>query len=148
MDNYRPISVLQAIAKIIERTVYHQLHKYLQAHHLLSPYQHGFRQRHSTTTATIALTDDIRRNMELGLMTGAIFIDLRKAFDTVDHTILISKLRSFGIANTDLRWFENYLSNHNLESWRLVSLKDLFWGLFFSYYLLMIYLKQLPIVLP
>ena len=75
--------------------------------------------------------------MELRHMTGAVDIELRKAFDVVDHTILISKLRSFGIANKELRWFENYLSNrtqmvtygtkhHNLETWRPVSLRDLF----------------------
>ena len=95
MDNYRPISVLQAIAKIIERTVYHQLHKYLQAHHLLSPYQHGFRQRHSTTTATIALTDDIRRNMELGLMTSGkplTRLTIRFWFLNFDHLVLLTQI--------------------------------------------------------
>ena len=88
MDNYRPISVLPVVSKLLERIVHHQLHSFLSEHKLLNPYQCGFRRNHSTKFAAIAFLDYIRRRMDLGLLTGAVFIDLRKAFDSVDHEIL------------------------------------------------------------
>ena len=97
MDNYRPISVLPVASKVLERVVYHQLYSFLNEHKLLNPYQCGFRRNHSTESATIALSDFIRRGMDQGLLTGAVLIDLRKAFDFVDHDTLVSKLESYGL---------------------------------------------------
>ena len=85
MDNYRPISVLPVVSKVLERIVHNQLHSFLSEHKLLNPYQCGFRRNHSTEFAAIAFLDYIRCGMDLGLLTGAVFIDLRKAFDSVDH---------------------------------------------------------------
>ena len=110
MDNYRPISVLPVVSKVLERIVHHQLHSFLSEHKLLNPYQCGFRRNHSTKFAAIAFLDYIRRRMDLGLLTGAVFIDLRKAFDSVDHEILISKLESYGLRDIELDWFRNYLT--------------------------------------
>ena len=78
----------------------------------MSPSQCGFRKAHSTETAAISLTDTIRRNIDQGLLTGAVFIDLSKAFDTVDHALLLQKLRHYGIENLELKWFEDYLTNN------------------------------------
>lgn len=111
VGNYRPISILPVISKLIERAVQVQLGKHLSERNILSPFQCGFRKAHSTETATISLTDTIRRNIDQGLLTGAVFIDLSKAFDTVDHTLLLQKLRYYGIENLELEWFKDYLTN-------------------------------------
>ena len=118
MDNYCPISVLPLVSKVLERIVHHQLHSFLSEHKLLNPYQCGFRRNHSTKFAAIAFLDYIRRRVDLGLLTGAVFIDLRKAFDSVDHEILISKLESYGLRDIELDWFRNYLTDRK----QLVSL--------------------------
>ncbi|MCP4924172.1 MAG: hypothetical protein GY915_09145, partial [bacterium] len=84
LDNYRPISVLPVFSKILERVVHYQLYAYFENEKLLSPYQFGFRKNRSTSSAVVHLTDTIRKNMDAGRLTGALFIDFRKAFDTVD----------------------------------------------------------------
>ena len=105
------ISILPVISKLVERAVQVQLGKHLSDHNILSPFQCGFRKAHSTETAAISLTDTIRRNIDQGLLTGAVFIDLSKAFNTVDHALLLQKLRYYGIENLELKWFEDYLTN-------------------------------------
>ena len=99
MDNYRPISVLPVLSKMFERVVHQQLHAYLEQNNLLSKRQFGFRNRSSTQHAVTKFSDSIRQNMDKGLMTGAIYIGLRKAFDTVNHVRLLSKLSIYGIKN-------------------------------------------------
>ena len=111
LDNYRPISILPILSKILEKAVFHQLHSYLSENSLLSPYQSGFRENHSTQMAVTFLTDKIRGNMDKGLLTGAAFIDLKKAFDTVPHDGLLNKLYRYGIQDQPLSWFESYLTN-------------------------------------
>ncbi len=76
MDNYRPISIMPAISKVLERVVHHQLLTHLQSHEILSPYQCGFRKCHSTEWAAMCFADTIRRNIEHGCLTGAVFIVL------------------------------------------------------------------------
>ena len=85
MDNYRPISKLPVLSKIMEKAVNNQLQWYLQRFDLLCPFQSGFRQHHSMESAVIYFMDEIRRSAELGKLTGALFIDLGKAFDSVPH---------------------------------------------------------------
>ena len=80
----------------MEKAVNAQLQRYLQRFDLLSPFQPGFRQHHSTESAVIYFTDEIRRSAESGKLTGAFFIDLRKAFDSMPHKELLSKLKRFG----------------------------------------------------
>ena len=109
MDNFRPISILSVASKVLERAVHHQLCDFLDKHKLLSPYQCGFRRKHSTESATIAFSDFIRRGMDQGLLTGAVFIDLRKAFDSIGHDALLSKLEYYGLRGTELDWFRSYL---------------------------------------
>ena len=105
------MSVLSTASKILERAVHCQLYEYLNKHKLLNPFQCGFRRNHSTETAAISFTDSIRRQMDQSCLTGAVFIDLRRAFDTVDHALLLDKLRRYGIMESELAWFRDYLSN-------------------------------------
>ena len=109
-DNYRPISILPTISKIIERSAHIQLSSFLEENRLLSQSQFGFRLKRSTSTALIAFTDQVVESMDKGCATGTVFLDLRKAFDTVDHLLLNNKLKSPGIAGKSLEWFNSYLS--------------------------------------
>ena len=109
MDNYRPISVLAVISKITEKVVYHQLFSYLNASNPLSSCQSGFRKNFSTETAVTLFVDEIRRNVDNGLLTGAVFIDLKKAFDTIDQHILLNKLQRYGVCNRTPLWLSSYL---------------------------------------
>ena len=102
LDNYRSISVLPVVSKLLERAVHHQLCSFCNEHKLLSPFQCGFRSNHSTEFAVVASSDYIRRGMDQSLLTGAVFIDFRKAFDSVDRDLLISKLQSYGLKNIEL----------------------------------------------
>ena len=113
MDNYRPISILSIASKLLERAVHIQLVNYLREHKLLNPYQCGFRKGHSTEFAALSFADTIRRNIDLGLMTGAVFLDLRKAFDTVDHSTLLGKLFTIGVTGQEQNWFNDYLSGRS-----------------------------------
>ena len=109
MTNYRPISILPACSKILEKVVHRQLYDHLQHHSLLSEAQFGFRKHHSTTTCVHTLLDYIYTNMDIGAYTGVVFLDLKKAFDTVDHEILLKKLAKYGASVHSLRWFASYL---------------------------------------
>ena len=113
MDNYRPISILPVLSKILEKAVNFQLQQYLKKFDLLSPAQSGFRQHHSMESAVIYFTDEIRRNVDAGRLTGVLFVDLKKAFDTIPHKELISKLERFGFVDNLITWFTNYLSNRS-----------------------------------
>ena len=111
MDNYRPISILPVLSKILERAVHRQLYHYLQQHNILSLYQCGFRKCHSTEFAALSFADTIRRSIDQGQLTGAVFIDLRKAFDTGDHGELLDKLTTVGVIGPEHEWFTDYLRN-------------------------------------
>ena len=111
LGNYRPISVLPIMSKILEKIVHKQLIDYLEKNHMLSNSQFGFRPGRSTEQAVTSLTDHIRKEMDKGNYTGILYIDLSKAFDTISHGTVLSKLRSFGIIGTPKEWFINYLFN-------------------------------------
>ena len=113
MNNYRPISVISVVAKIFEKFTFEQLYEYLNNNNLISASQSGFRSLHSTLTALIEATDNWSINIDKGLLNGIIFIDLKKAFDTIDHTILLRKLRIYGVDENGIKFFESYLSNRS-----------------------------------
>ena len=109
--NYRPISILPTFSKILERLVYNRLYKFLKTHSLLSNSQYGFIKNLSTEQAILELQDSVVKSLAKKHYTIGIFLDLTKAFDSLDHSILISKLYHLGIRGLALNWFQNYLSN-------------------------------------
>ncbi len=108
-DNYRPISLLSTLDKILENIMYKRLISFLYLHHILYDYHFGFQQNHSTTLALIEVVDKIQKELEEGKFVTGIYIDLSKAFDTVNHEILLNKLNHYGIRGTTLNWFKYYL---------------------------------------
>ena len=109
--NYRPISILPTLSKIMEKVVHSQFYEFLNSHDLLSSKQFGFRPKYSTATALSNFADEVLLNMEQGNLCGVVFLDLKKAFDTVDHCILLSKLSEIGVSPSSIKWFESYLNN-------------------------------------
>ena len=113
VSNYRPISILPCLSKVLERIMYNRLYEYLQINEILYNKQFGFQPKHSTQHAVMELISEITDGFEKNMYTLGIFIDLSKAFDTVNHEILLNKLKNYGIKNKNLLWFENYLSNRS-----------------------------------
>ena len=107
--NYRPISILPTIAKIIKRVVYEQLFYYFASHHLFSSSQHGFRCNHSTDTALLSVTDHVFSAMDRSQITLLCLLDCSKCFDVIPHDPLLRKLQLYGV---DTRWFSSYLGGH------------------------------------
>ena len=110
-SNYRPISILPAISKIFEKVMFNQLHAHFEVNKLYYNSQYGFRRNHSTEFAALELIDRILLDMDKGEIPFAIFIDLSKAFDTLDHITLMHKLSYYGVQGTALTLFQSYLSN-------------------------------------
>ena len=111
LNNYRPISVIPVVSKVFEKIVYDQLYQYLNDNQLLSSCQSGFRSLHSTLTALLEATNSWSVSIDNGFLNGVVFIDLKKAFDTIDHEIILRKLSYFGADQATAKWFQSYLSN-------------------------------------
>ena len=112
-SNYRPISVIPTVSKIYEKIIYDQLYDYLNTYNLLTHCQSGFRSFHSTLTALLEATNDWSINIDNEMFNGVVFIDLKKAFDTIDHEILLLKLSNYGVDSNSLKLFESYLTNRS-----------------------------------
>ena len=110
-NNYRPISILSTISRVFEKLVYEQIYNYLIKHNLLDSRQSGFRSLHSTVTALLDLTNQWCFNIDRGLVSGILFLDLKKAFNTVDHQLLLTKLEYIAIRGHALEWFKSCLVN-------------------------------------
>ena len=113
--NYRPISLLLTISKILEKAVYSRTYNFLEQNQTLYNSQYGFRSQHSCQDAISELVGKIIKNMEEQKYTMAVFIDLSKAFDTLEHKVLFAKLYRYGIRGITLDWFKSYLTNRKLR---------------------------------
>ena len=111
INNYRPISILPTISKLIEKWVEKQFSQYLNDFNLLHKSQSGFRPRHSTESALILMVDSWLKAINEGKIVGCVLVDFRKAFDLVDHEILLRKLKCYKCNDSCLSWFESYLCN-------------------------------------
>ena len=109
--NYRPISLLSSISKFFERIVFNQLYDYFSSNGILYERQYGYRELHSTELAALEFTGRISQEMDAEKIPFSIFLDLFKAFDTLDHNVLLLKLDYYGIKDTALNWFKSYLTN-------------------------------------
>ena len=116
--NYRPISLLPLFGKLFEKVIAKRLRSYFENNDILTYHQFGFRKSYSTELAATSLYDAILKNLDRKDITCAIFLDLAKAFDSVDHKILLEKLEKYGIRGTPLKFMESYLSNR----WQYVKL--------------------------
>ena len=111
ISNYRPISVLSFFSKVFEKIMYNHVIDFINTNNLLSKQQFGFRKHHSTNHAVITLIDQISAALDCGKAVVGCYIDLKKAFDTVNHRILIEKMQRYGIRGHILDWFKSYLNN-------------------------------------
>ena len=107
--NYRPISLLPAVSKIIEKTIQIQTQENLDKNDLLYKYQSGFRANFSTDSCLAQLTDFMLRRMDKGFYTEMVLVDLQKAFDTLDYTVLLQKMECMGFKESFIKCFQLYL---------------------------------------
>ena len=113
LTNYRPISVLPCFSKILERIMYNHLFSHVSQEKMLYSKQFGFQSGHSTEHAILQLANQILESFENNLYTLGVFIDLLKAFDTVNYSMILKKLEIYDIHRKSLEWFKSYLKNRN-----------------------------------
>ncbi len=129
LDNYRPISKLPFLAKLLEKVVLNQLSTFLNGNNLFYKFQSGFRSQHSTETALLKVSNDLLLSVDAGNCAVLVLLDLSAAFDTVDHAILLDRLQEWGgIEGIVLEWFSSYLHGRSfaVELGSLYLLHSLF----------------------
>ena len=107
-NNFRPISLLPIVSKIIEKVIHDQTMNYLMENNVPYKYQSGFRKNHSTDTFVAYLTDQILTDFDSVLLIGMILIDLQKAFETINHDILLKKMSSLRFSDRSINWFQSF----------------------------------------
>jgi hypothetical protein len=111
ISNYRPISILPTLSKVFERAAVDQLTKYLEENKLLCKNQHAYRKSHSTITCLVELLNHIYQLLDRKLFSAIVSMDLSKAFDSINHKLLLKKLATFGLAKSSISWIKSYLTN-------------------------------------
>ena len=114
INNYRPISLLLTISKILEKAMYHRTYSFLSATHQLYASQYGFRKNHACDQAVGELVAAITKGIEQKKLTAGIFLDLSKAFDSLKHGAILKKMELYGLRGCCLQWFDSYLKDRNL----------------------------------
>lgn len=109
--NSRPISLLPALAKVMERIIFKQIQAYFDINNFISDYQHAYRPAHSTWTALTQMMDDWHSQTDKGRLVGAVLLDFSSAFDVIDHVLLFHKLEQYGFSGTALKWLKSYLTD-------------------------------------
>ncbi|XP_032366676.1 LOW QUALITY PROTEIN: uncharacterized protein LOC116685831 [Etheostoma spectabile] len=115
LSNFRPVSHLPFLSKVLEKVVFIQLQTFLEINSILDKFQSGFRSRHSTESALLKVHNDIALSVDAGNPAVLVLLDLTAAFDTVDHAVLVSRLEHVGICGTALQWFRSYLANRSFS---------------------------------
>ena len=115
-SNHRPISHLVTFLKVLDNVIYMHTYKFLESNGQIFKSQYGFRSKHSCELTVSELLSEIIKNNENGLHTIGVYLDLSKAFDTIDHKLLLMKLERYGIRGVTLQWFESYLANHQMRA--------------------------------
>ena len=110
-ENYRPISLTCITCKLLEHIVHSNVMGFLDSNHILTPFQHGFRQKHSCKSQLLTTLSDFTNSMKDSGQIDAILLDFSKAFDKVDHRLLLSKVNNLGITGPLLKWISSFLSN-------------------------------------
>ena len=111
--NYRPVSLLSVLSKVLERCIFVQVVDYLECNRLLHPSHHGFRSNHSTLSALVQMFDTWVEAFEDDEVSAVIMLDMSAAFDTVDHDILLKKMDLYGFDQTAISWFRSYMTNRS-----------------------------------
>ena len=124
ITNHRPISICNSFSKIYEKTVFNQLMAHFTNNNLLNKNQFGFRPKHSTENAILSLINKIEEGLINNEHTISLFVDLSKAFDTLDHHILLKKLYLYGVKGNELNWFKDYLSDRSHSTSYLDTLSE------------------------
>ena len=112
-NNYRSISLLSNLSKIFEKLMHTRIYNFLNKFNCIYELQFGFRNKHSTNHALIQITEKIRKAVDDNNFACGVFVDLQKAFDTVNHQILLDKLKYYGIRGTPLSWFATFFTKQN-----------------------------------
>ena len=111
MNNYRPISLISNVSKILEKLMYKRLYTFLEENNSFYPYQFGFRSNHSRNSALVEIIEEIREPCDKALFSFGVYLGLKKAFDTVTHIIVLRKLEHYGIKGNAKYWLRSFLTD-------------------------------------